>query len=88
MESHRLISILLALFVAAFLTSTITLTIIQRRLLKQFGWRFFRERSMLEIYWMNLSPGEGIIVARYHILFRYSFGRDYLEDARLVLFVV
>jgi len=58
MFSHKLTAIFLILFAALFLMSTIMLTVIQTRLLKQFGWRVFRERPMLKLYWKDLSPKE------------------------------
>jgi hypothetical protein len=69
MEFHRLVAILLILFFAAFLTSTITLTLIQTRLRKQFGWRVFRERSMIDIYWTSLSQKERALLWPGIILF-------------------
>ena len=62
MESHKLAVIVLVLFFAAFLLSTVTLTVIQTRLIQQFGWRVFRERSMRELYWKNLSPKERVLL--------------------------
>jgi hypothetical protein len=31
------------------------LTLIQTRLIREFGWRVFRERSMKTLYWTDLS---------------------------------
>jgi hypothetical protein len=45
-----------------FLVSTLTLTIIQTRLLRQFGWRVFRERSMRTLYWTGLSWRQRILL--------------------------
>ena len=47
--------LVLLLVVSLFLLSTITLTFIQIRLARQFGWRVFRERSMKALYWTDLS---------------------------------
>jgi len=58
MLSHKLTTILVILVAALFSMSTITLTVIQSRLLKQFGWRVFRERPMLKLYWTDLSCKE------------------------------
>ena len=44
------------------LVSTLTLTIIQTRLLRQFGWRVFRERSMKTLYWTDLSWRQRILL--------------------------
>ena len=45
-----------------FLVSTVTLTIIQSRLLRQFGWRVFRQRSMKALYWTELSWRQRILL--------------------------
>ena len=58
MQTDKVTLIFLLLFVALFLISGITLTVIQTRLLKLFGWRVFRERSMLRLYWTDLSRKE------------------------------
>jgi hypothetical protein len=50
-----MLKLALILFIILFLLSTITLTLIQTRLLREFGWRIFRERSMKALYWTDLS---------------------------------
>ena len=50
-----MLKLVLVLFVILFLLSTTTLTLIQTRLLREFGWRIFRERSMKALYWTDLS---------------------------------
>jgi type II secretory pathway component PulM len=42
----------------SFAISVIMLTQIQTRLWKQFGWRVFRERPMLQMYWRDLTHKE------------------------------
>jgi hypothetical protein len=69
-----MVRLLVLLVAVLFLLSTVTLTIIQTRLIRQFGWRVFRERSMTTLYWRDLSwqqrlllwPG---IVAFFVVLF-------------------
>ena len=69
MQTDQVTLILLLLFVALFLISGITLTVIQTRLLKLFGWRIFRERSMLKLYWTDLSRKERTLLWPGIILF-------------------
>ena len=50
--------ILLSICFAIFI---IVGTQIQTRLWKQFGWRVFRERPMLQIYWRDLTFRERVL---------------------------
>jgi type II secretory pathway component PulM len=45
------------------------LTLIQTRLWKQFGWRVFRERPMLQMYWRDLTHKERALLWPGVILF-------------------
>jgi hypothetical protein len=68
MQTRLLVIWFIVLFVTS-VVSTITLTLVQKRLLKQFGWRVFRERPMVEIYWTNLSAKERALLWPGIILF-------------------
>jgi hypothetical protein len=43
------------LFVS-FGISTLTLSFVQTRLISREGWRVFRTRGLLQLYWRELSP--------------------------------
>jgi hypothetical protein len=69
MQTNKLTLILLLLFAALFLISVITLTVIQMLLLKESGWRVFRERSIMTLYWTDLSGKERTLLWPGIILF-------------------
>ncbi|MCU1268158.1 MAG: hypothetical protein JWM21_4476 [Acidobacteria bacterium] len=57
------------LLFCSFAVSVITLTYIQTRVARKFGWRALRERSLRETYWTNLSTRERLLLWPGTVLF-------------------
>ena len=47
---------------AAFAVSVLTLSFVQTKLIRREGWRVFRTRSVVQLYWREISPLERFLI--------------------------